>query len=1282
MENNNPIKYSDLISPDNSINNLIEQLKNLEETYTATLKNIRIEAEKLNEILKNTSGATEEGRKATRKAADDAEKLAKAQRDLAFAESENAKKLAELRLAQQEANQLNKLIVKLNNSAEGSYNHLSAQYSINKIYINNMTQAERDEAEAREGLITKTRELYEEMKRMQEETGKHQLNVGNYPQIYGKASQAVGGFAEKVTGAVGLNNEMGETLIALGKGGEEAKAVFTGLADGAKALGKTLLGLLKNPVFLAIAGIAAAGAAFKWWYDYNAGLVEATRLTQQFTDKSGEDLINYRIKVQAVAETFDKDFKEVLIAANAIAKQFGITADEALQIIQDGFIAGADANGEFLDIIKEYPAYFKEAGLTASEFVAIVAQTNKSGIFSDKGIDAIKEANIRLREMTPATASALDAIGISSEQVQKDLRSGAKTTFDIMQEVSVKLNELPDSAAVVGTAIADIFGGPGEDAGLQYLRTLKDITTELDKVKEKAGELSRIQEEVLASEVELQKSVSALFDETGGDFERLKADVQIFINNTLRNLINDIISIINFFGDLYNNSVLIRGVWHTIGVVLEVIVDTIGAAIGLIYDAVTGLILMVKGLATLDFEELARGADRVVDAIPNFIKKGGKGIEDAITGAIESAQKKIKPIKIEVETTEVTKATTSVNQYGTTITTKSGKVPKAELEEAHEKLKIKKQYEEALIKLEQDSFSKRRRLVQKQYEIERADLRHNLIANADTLTADEQKLIGAQIRELIKKRNEDIAQINREERAANLTAERAYQDAILNAQEEGFAKQRQAVQYQYDRNIEDLRIELEEEKTLTEAERKAINARIISLEEQKARELRELNNQEQIFNLEQVKKANDLRLKTITEGTEEEKRLKLEQLEIDRQIALAQNAAKPMSEQLSTTDINAFYDKQRGVIVDSYIQTQLQLFDQQQKFQESEFDLLRKTEREKTIFKLQQEKERLQKILELNKTANKKLTEEEVKTISNQIKAIDNQIAETRPTDIYELMGLSLTPEKKQVIADSVNFAFDMLNMVMQKRVEAANAAVNEAQKEVESAQRALDYEKQARANGYASNVAFAQKELDMAKKNQEEAIKEQQKAQKAQQAVQAVQTAGNLVASSALIWAQLGFPFAIPAIAIMWGSFAAAQIKAAQVTRKNNAQTYGEGGLEYLAGGSHQSGNDINIGTTADGRERRAEGGEMLAIINKRSTRRYRKLLPGLISAINNGTIEEFLHAYPSADSINIGPVGNIDIRGISDDVKAIKERGEKQIYYNGDKKILRYKNLTKTIK
>jgi chromosome segregation ATPase len=180
MAEQNPIKYSDLISPDDSIERLIAQLENLQSTYEGMASSIQQRAAAVAASLRTVSGATSQGQHATKKASEDADKLAKAYRDLAFAESENAKKLAELKLAQKEANDLNKLTIKLNQSAEGSYNALSAQYSINKIYLNNMTKEERENTEAGRKLEKETKAIYDEMNRLQQATGKMSLNVGNY----------------------------------------------------------------------------------------------------------------------------------------------------------------------------------------------------------------------------------------------------------------------------------------------------------------------------------------------------------------------------------------------------------------------------------------------------------------------------------------------------------------------------------------------------------------------------------------------------------------------------------------------------------------------------------------------------------------------------------------------------------------------------------------------------------------------------------------------------------------------------------------------------------------------------------------------------------------------------------------------------------------------------------------------------------------------------------------------------------------------------------------------
>ena len=493
---------------------LTEALKKQAEVADQLMKKIKekAEAEKLStKEVKELSKATAEASKAVQQAAKAEEAMNKAQRAAntsrkaaTMTEEERIRTIKEaLALADKqvhsidEANEANKRLrqaVKMVRDTDEDYKNtlgkLNSTIGVNTDYV----------------------------KRNSDRYTQQKMNIGNYTESIKQAWMELNNLNDSMQNLGIMGGGFGSSLGALGDIG----GIFESIKGYSSVFSnKWLLGLG------AIGGGAALG--YGWWVNYNKGLVEATRLTQQFTEKSGDDLKEYRTEVQTIADYYNKDFREVLIGANAVSKQFGIDASEAIKLIQDGFIAGADANGEFLDTLREYPAYFKEAGISAETFIAITAQAAKSGIYSDKGVDVIKEGNLRIREMTTATAAALEGIGISATEVQEQLKSGQKTTFDIIQMVSERLNELPDSASVVGTALADIFGGPGEDAGLQYIRTLKDIKTNLNDVKATAGEVGEAQEEYLQAQKELATEVAKLFDATGGAYESMAARVKASI---------------------------------------------------------------------------------------------------------------------------------------------------------------------------------------------------------------------------------------------------------------------------------------------------------------------------------------------------------------------------------------------------------------------------------------------------------------------------------------------------------------------------------------------------------------------------------------------------------------------------------------------------------------------------------------------------------------------------------------------------------------------------------
>ena len=258
--------------------------------------------------------------------------------------------------------------------------------------------------------------------------------------------------------------------------------------------------------------VSTVSSALSQFSDRMKGLQSANIAITQLTGKTGEEMVKLRSKVQAVSEHFGTDFNETLRAANALSKGFGISMEDAMKLVQDGLVSGANAGGDFIDTVREYPRYFKEAGLSAEDFIAITTNAAQQGVFSDKGVDVIKEGNLRIREMTTATADALNGIGISAEKVQADLQAGSITTFDVMQMVAAKLNELPASSAAVGTAIADIFGGPGEDAGLEYIKTLANIQLNMDAVKAATQGTAEQQERQIQMQENLKNGLSGIID--------------------------------------------------------------------------------------------------------------------------------------------------------------------------------------------------------------------------------------------------------------------------------------------------------------------------------------------------------------------------------------------------------------------------------------------------------------------------------------------------------------------------------------------------------------------------------------------------------------------------------------------------------------------------------------------------------------------------------------------------------------------------------------------------
>ncbi len=227
------------------------------------------------------------------------------------------------------------------------------------------------------------------------------------------------------------------------------------------------------------------------WTDVTTGINQATELMQKavngldftadvgklqtevarMTDLSGKDLDSFVMKSRRIADVYEEDAMEISRAANAMTKQNGKSYEENLALIEEGIKKGANNNGDFLDSLKEYQPFIKQLGLDQSQAIALMAKSGKEGIFSDKAIDSIKEADLSLREMGKGQVDALAGIGLKPEDLV------GKTTFEAIQMISQKMKGATTQAKQL--ILADIFKGAGEDAGLKWAEELGNANFDL-----------------------------------------------------------------------------------------------------------------------------------------------------------------------------------------------------------------------------------------------------------------------------------------------------------------------------------------------------------------------------------------------------------------------------------------------------------------------------------------------------------------------------------------------------------------------------------------------------------------------------------------------------------------------------------------------------------------------------------------------------------------------------------------------------------------------------------
>ena len=351
------------------------------------------------------------------------------------------------------------------------------------------------------------------------------------------------------------------------------------------------------------------GESFEEIADSMATISQATGLT-------GKALEDVTVNAYILKDTFGMEVNESIRAVDMMMDQFGVTAEEAFNLIAQGAQNGLDKNENLLDSVNEYSVHFKQLGINADEMFNMFSNGAKTGVFDvDKLGDAVKEFGIRVKDESDSTFQAFYALGLDAEEVTDAFARGGKDAKKAFSDVNKALAECDNVVQQNQLGVA-LYGTMWEDMGVEAVLALSDMNGEIDKTKQTMDEINEIRYD----------SFSEAIAGIGRQFE---VGLLIPLGDSILPLLNEFTNFIN------EHMPEIQSVIETVMGAIGSVIQSLETPINFIVDCIGTLVETVRGWVTDNgdsIEELKgifEGFKTKVDEVFNNVK----GLLDAFVGA-------------------------------------------------------------------------------------------------------------------------------------------------------------------------------------------------------------------------------------------------------------------------------------------------------------------------------------------------------------------------------------------------------------------------------------------------------------------------------------------------------------------------------------------------------------------------------------------------------------------------------------------------------------------------
>ena len=399
------------------------------------------------QIQQDLSAAMDEAAQTADRLADNEDVSAETKQALAKASTEAAEAMRELEKAQQEAD-----------AAMEAYNQTMASGTSD---LNQLEAAAERAGHAAENLAEangRASEATEELSNASEQAAEEAEGAGN------KGTDAIGAVAGALA-AAGITAKVMEiagAVYELAGSFSEAEKTIVGATG---ATGRELDELMSNSLD------AYASSSAENLNEVAAGMMNV----KTATGLTGDALEEATDAALVLNNVLGYEVSESSRTAGALMKNFGVSAQEAYNLIAIGAQNGADKNGDLLDVLNEYSAQYSALGLSAEEFVSSLVDGAEAGVFSvDKVGDAVKEFNIRAKDGSDTTAEAFELLGMNADVMSEKFAAGGDTARTAFFEVVNALESMDDPMAKNAAAVG-LFGTQYEDLEATVLPVLSGI---------------------------------------------------------------------------------------------------------------------------------------------------------------------------------------------------------------------------------------------------------------------------------------------------------------------------------------------------------------------------------------------------------------------------------------------------------------------------------------------------------------------------------------------------------------------------------------------------------------------------------------------------------------------------------------------------------------------------------------------------------------------------------------------------------------------------------------